>query len=247
MIAQRPLARRIAVGLVLASALVTSACAAGQVAETAQEKATLDGTNVNIGDIALRALSVQTPDAPNYPIGSNPLVQVVIVNNGQSTDKLVSISSSVSTGWGSYTDQSEVPQAGSAGAAASSGAGSAAASSGSSSAAASSGAGSAAASSGSSSAASAGATPGTDSTAAVSIPAGGRTAFGVPSANGRVLALLGTKKVLYPGNEISITFDFAEAGSKTFVVPIQISDNNTGSYHPTPQYLPTAGATPAAG
>lgn len=209
---QRPTAGRITVALALAATLATAACAAGQVAETAQEKATLDGTNVNVGDIALRALSVQTPDAANYPVGSNPLVSVVLVNNGQSADKLVSISSSVAGSWGSFSNQAEVPASGSA-------------------------------------ATPADATSGgsTDSTAAVTIPPGASTAFGVPQADGKVLALLGTKKVLYPGTEISITFDFAKAGSKSFVVPIQISDSNTGSYHPAPSYLPTLGASDANG
>lgn len=217
MIALRSGSRRIAVGLALAATLATSACAAGQIAETAQEKATLDGTNVDVGNIALRALSVQTPDAVNYPVGSNPLVTVVLVNNGQSADKLVSISSSVASGWGSYADQVDVPQSGAAAAPAS--------------------------------AATASAAAGTsgNATAAITLPPTATTAFGVPVANGRVLALLGTKKVLFPGNEISITFTFAKAGSKTFVVPIQVSASNTGTYHPTPEVLPTDGASGGEG
>lgn len=203
-----PTARRIAVGLALAATLGTSACAAGQVAETAQEKATLDGTNVDVGNIALRALAVQTPNAVNYAIGSNPQVMVVLVNNGQSADKLVSISSAVAGGWGSYANSSDVPQAG---------------------------------------ASASGAAAPTDATTSITLPAAGATAFGVPAADGRVLALLGTKKLLYPGTEISITFTFAKAGSKTFVVPIQTSATNTGTFHPSPEYVPTEGASGGAG
>lgn len=205
--AQRRTVRRIAVGLAVAATLATSACAAGQRSETSEELPTLDGINADVGKVALRGLAVLTPDAATYPKGSNPQLRLVIVNNGPSTDQLTSVSSSISTGWGSYANQilfdddaSPAPDATST------------------------------------------ATPSTAGNP-VTLTKGVRVSFGVPDADGRILALLKTTKTLYPGTEIAIHFTFAKAGSTTVEVPIQSSAS--GSYTPSPSYIPSPADTDA--
>ena len=67
---------------------LTSACAAGQIAQTANQKPTLDGTEANVGNIGLRGLAIVAPGATFYPVGSNARVRVVIVNSGATGDRL---------------------------------------------------------------------------------------------------------------------------------------------------------------
>ena len=88
------------VGVAVAAALLTSACAAGQDAQTANQKPTLDGTNVSVGAIDLRGLSIEAPSGVSYAPGSNPAIKLVLVNSGHSTDQLTSITSSDASGWG---------------------------------------------------------------------------------------------------------------------------------------------------
>lgn len=88
------------VGAAVAAVLLTSACAAGQQAQTANQKPTLDGTNATIGSIGLRGLAIEAPSGPSYAVGSNPAIKVVLVNSGLKADALTSISSSEATGWG---------------------------------------------------------------------------------------------------------------------------------------------------
>ena len=56
------------------------------------------------------------------------------------------------------------------------------------------------------------------------IPAGNKVAYGTPIGTGELL-LLKAKQRLYPGSSITITFTFAQAGSVTATVPVQLSDN----------------------
>jgi hypothetical protein len=67
----------------------------------------------------------------------------------------------------------------------------------------------------------------------VTIGPGQRVSWGVPEAEGALL-LLGLKRQLYPGTTVSITFTFAEAGSVTVAVPVQLSSNPTSSVLPVP-------------
>lgn len=91
--------RRVGIGLAAVAALLTSACAAGQQAQTATEKSTLDGTYAKIGNITLGGLSLVSPAAGNWPKGSDAPVRVVIANDGQQPDTLTSITSPSIAGW----------------------------------------------------------------------------------------------------------------------------------------------------
>ena len=86
-----------------AAALSLSACAAGQVAQTANEKATLDGTNVSVGNIDLRGLAILSPSGTSYKTGGNALLRVVLVNSGQDPDTLTGVRTDAATGWSSYS------------------------------------------------------------------------------------------------------------------------------------------------
>lgn len=88
----------------LAGLFLTSACAAGQIAATAEQQTTLDGVNRTIGQIGLRGLSLAAPtDGPSYAPGSSIAIDMVLVNSGAKPDALVSITSTAAKGWSSYS------------------------------------------------------------------------------------------------------------------------------------------------
>ena len=71
----------------LSAVVLTAACAAGQKAETALEKPTLDGTEGHIGQLSLVNVSLQSPDSAAYARGANVAMTVYIANAGDSDDK----------------------------------------------------------------------------------------------------------------------------------------------------------------
>jgi hypothetical protein len=91
------------IAIALAGLFLASACAAGQVAATANERATLDGVDRNLGDLSLLGLSLAAPaKGPSYAPGSNIPINMVLANNGRRTDRLVGITSTAATGWARY-------------------------------------------------------------------------------------------------------------------------------------------------
>lgn len=96
----RRLRSRLAVGIAVVAALVTSACAAGQIAQTANVKPSLDGVDRTFGHIAIRGLSIDAPTGPSYQPGSTAGISVVLVNTGHQADALTGISTSAASGWG---------------------------------------------------------------------------------------------------------------------------------------------------
>jgi copper(I)-binding protein len=108
--------RRVGIGLALIAALLTAGCAAGQQAQTAQQKPTLDGTYADLGPLKLRGIAIEAPSGAStaYSPGSAALMKLVIVNTGQRPDTLTSITSPAFSDWGSYaspTDASAVASA----------------------------------------------------------------------------------------------------------------------------------------
>lgn len=102
MLAELVSRRRIRIGAAVVAALLTGACAAGQQAQTADESPTLDGTNADVGHMALRGLAIEPPHGVAYQKGSTATVRVVIVNRGHSPDRLTSITSPAASGWAAY-------------------------------------------------------------------------------------------------------------------------------------------------
>jgi copper(I)-binding protein len=220
----------------VAAALVTSACAAGQHAQTDQERATLDGTYASVGKIDLRGLAIVAPSGASYSVGSAAPVKLVLVNSSAGrtakADQLVGITSPAASGWAAYATQAD---AAAATAAASTPAGATITSTLNATNTAPATAGESIASGASNSAT---ATPSAPSAApppltSVPIRPGQRVSWGVPEATG-VLLLVGLKRVLYPGTTVSMTFSFADAGTVTVAVPVELSANPTSSVLPVP-------------
>lgn len=76
----------------LAAALLLSGCAAGQISQTAQQVAAIDGGNATVGTIGVRNVLLATPPAANYPPGAEIPVLAVLSNDGISPDTLTGVS-----------------------------------------------------------------------------------------------------------------------------------------------------------
>lgn len=230
---------KVGVAIVAAATLLTAACAAGQQAQTANQKETLDGTTAHVGSITLGGLAIQTPSNGSYSAGSDAPLRVVIVNSGGKPDKLTSITSPSITGWGAYRSQADVAAIQSASAAAAA----AATSSSASSSAPASASGSTSGASSSSAGASSSTTPAPSSSVSatplptpqtsITVVNGGRQSFGVPDSK-QVLLLTGLQTALHPGMAVELTFTFADAGAVTVTVPVQLSTSPQTSIIPGP-------------
>jgi copper(I)-binding protein len=97
--APRPLRLAASLGAGLLAATALTACAAGNDAETAEEHATIDGTIVHAGPLDLDGLSLAAPSGPAYPPGSDVVVHLVVINDGDHADALVGVRASAFRGW----------------------------------------------------------------------------------------------------------------------------------------------------
>lgn len=200
--------RRVGLGLVVTAvgvALLTSGCAAGQRAHTAEELPTIPGANADLGSIHLRSALIEPPSGTTafFPKGSDLSVKLVIVNSGATADTLTgsSITSPAFTSWGSYASTADAAAVVSA----------------------------AAQPSGSSASAAALPSPAPQ----ITIPAGGRVYWGTPESTAALL-FSGTTQDLHPGTTIPVTFTFANAGTVTVAVPIALSLTPNTSVIPAP-------------
>ena len=93
----RSTSRSVLAGLVVAGGLALSACASGQVAQTAQMRPTVDGQMAQVGSLAIRNVALDYPAGGVYERGSDARLRMVVVNGGVAPDSLVSVSSPVAT------------------------------------------------------------------------------------------------------------------------------------------------------
>ena len=108
--------RTLGIGLAVAGALLSAACAAGQQAATANERNTLDGVNADIGAIHIRGMVVDPP-LLSYKPGDSATVKVVFVNtSGTKSDLLKSITSPAISDWSSFNSTAQADAALGAGA-----------------------------------------------------------------------------------------------------------------------------------
>jgi copper(I)-binding protein len=223
--AQPATKRRIGIGLVAACAtLLTSACAAGQDAQTANIVAAIDATNGNVGDLQLANVAIQPPpNGPSYHAGDAAALQLAVVNNGPSADTLQSISSPAVSGYQVFATAAEASTAASPSASGTSAAGSTSASSSPSASASASASTSASASS--SASASAISSAASSAPTSLQIPPGELLSLSVTGSNPVLLIRL--SKAQFPGTTVPITFTFANSGSITLQVPIQITGKGT--------------------
>ena len=93
----RSTSRSVLAGLVVAGGLALSACASGQIAQTAQMSPTVDGQMAQVGSLAIRNIALDYPAGGVYERGSDARLRMVVVNGGVAPDSLVSVSSPVAT------------------------------------------------------------------------------------------------------------------------------------------------------
>lgn len=85
-------------GAVALTGLLISGCGAGQIAQTAEQVAAVNGANATVGSVDLRDVQVAYPTTPAGPDalyrqgGAAPLV-ATLVNTGSVADRLVSVTS----------------------------------------------------------------------------------------------------------------------------------------------------------
>lgn len=111
--AQPAIKRRIGVGLLaLCATLLTSACAAGQLAQTANEVPAIDGTSGGVGALQLHAVAIKSPaGATAYSAGDAAELQLVIVNTGHNDDTLASVSTPAASAFHVFASAAEASAA----------------------------------------------------------------------------------------------------------------------------------------
>lgn len=240
--------RSLGIGIAVAAALVTSACAAGQQAQTAYEKPTLDGVNADIGSIHIRGMVIDPPVASaHYSSGDNTTVKVIFVNTGNKPDELVSINSPAISDWGTFKSlgvaepvlNPSTSQSTTAPASASATPSTTPTKHRSSTSATASPSASGSSSTTRTRTRTASPSPSQSTSAAplptpnrlVKIPPNSRVSFGTPEATA-VLAFLSFSQDVWPGTTIPITLRFAQAGSITIQVPIGLDGNANGQTVP---------------
>jgi copper(I)-binding protein len=182
------------------AAVLMTACAAGQQAQTAEEKPTLDGTEGNVGQISLVNVSLHAPSGTSYAAGSDAPMSIYISNGANSPDKLTNVSSPAFPGGWSVVKSSSLTSSSA----------------------------SATPLPQSSSSAASGATSGAPQTipagGAVGLGQSGVGVDGGTSAKTLVLkGLAGSTAPLTPGMSVKITFTFANAGQTTLTVPVHLT------------------------
>ncbi len=83
--------RAATVGVLLVSPLALGACSAGQVSQTATQNRDKVGAEAEIGDITLRAITLEYPDEGRYDRGDDAALAMAVINSGTEEDTLVGI------------------------------------------------------------------------------------------------------------------------------------------------------------
>ncbi len=237
--AQSAVRRRLGIGLVAVCAtLLCASCAAGQEAQTANEIAAVDANSGHVGSMLLRAVAIKAPpNGISYARGDVAELDLVIVNNGNRADTLTGVSSPAASTVRVFNTRAEasaaaIPTPSSASASSSTTASGTASPTGTASGSGTaSGTGTASSSGSASSSASASVSTSTSTSAAPKPPtlnvAGGQT-LSIGIARSDAILNLVLNRSLFPGPSVPITFDFANAGSVTIPVPVQLTEH-TGS------------------
>lgn len=224
MTAQPATVRRIGIGLIAAcAALLTSACAAGQVVQSVQQTPAIDGSNGHVGNVQLHAVAIKTPSVNCYLPGSDAPMTFVIVNQGRNDVTLTGISSPRFSSWviTQNGDEATAYQRADAGT------------------------GSCAPQPSGSASSGAAAEPSQPSQqlpkpASNPVIKGGHSLSigvtqGEDAAGEPVVLLRGlTGGPLYPGEGVQVSFTFSEGGSATFRVPVQLSTVPNTATVPSP-------------
>jgi copper(I)-binding protein len=214
----------IGVAAAIAALLTVTGCAAGQIAQTAEEVPVIDGSYATVGAIGLRGVAIAAPDQTDWAKGSDAALQLIIANSGTSDDTLTGVSTSAASA-AQIRDSGGPPCSGaSTGSVVNSASGSASAGTASTSESGSSsptGTGSATGSVVGTSAASAPASC-SNSVGAIPIKAGTAVSIGY-AAGDRQIILQGLTQALYPAQPVQLTFTFANAGPVSLTTAVRLS------------------------
>ena len=179
-------------------ALLTAACGAGQIAATANEKPAVDATNGGVGKIQIVGVALHSPSGKSYASGASVPLTAYIVNNGESADKLVKVSSTeFSGGWDVVSTPSLA-------------------------------AGPSGASSASTQPVTNGAPQTIGAGSAVGFGLENLSPSGAGSPESLVLLGYKGPQPLFPGSAVKVTFTFANAGQATLTVPVQLTNAPNG-------------------
>lgn len=215
----RSTSRSVLAGLVVVGGLVLAGCGAGQIAQTAQQKPTVDGQMAQVGPLAIRDAALEYPAGGVYERGSDARLRMVVVNTGIVPDALVSASSPVATdatisqGGSAEATGSATPEPS---ASASQTASPSATSTGTASGTAAPSQSAGGTPSASASAPTPTAAP-TPETAQIPIPANNYVSF---REDGPRVLLTGLTQQLRPGQNLRVTLTFQNAGSVTMTIAV---------------------------
>ena len=84
--------RAASTGVLLLSPLALTACSAGQVTQTATQERDKVGAMAQVGDITLRAATLEYPQGGAYEAGDDAELTLAIVNSSTEADTLVDVS-----------------------------------------------------------------------------------------------------------------------------------------------------------
>jgi copper(I)-binding protein len=90
--------RAAAIGVLLIAPVALSACSAGQVNQTSSQNRDKVGATARVNDILLRGVQLAYPRGGTYASGQDAVLNAAIVNTGNATDTLVSITGDGFTG-----------------------------------------------------------------------------------------------------------------------------------------------------
>jgi hypothetical protein len=195
-------------GLALAGAALVAlgGCAAGQIAQTAEETPAVDGVSVDIGSMNVRAVAVVAPTQPSYPQGGNAPLQLVLVNSGPQTDTLRTVTTDVATGATFYPSVLAMRSAIGVGGSSSPTAG------------------------GGTSSATGTSRPAGPTLTGITVRPGQRVSIGLADTDAALL-LTDLRTPLFPAQSFHVTFGFANSGSGTFAIAVHLGA--TPSNRPT--------------
>jgi copper(I)-binding protein len=207
----------------LIAALALTGCAAGQKAATAVETPVVDGNSVNVGPISVRAASVGAPTQNSWATGSDVPLQMFIINEGTTSDQLVSISTPSAKSVAFYS--SVTASGATAGPEADAGTDTASAAS------------SAPSTQDLGQLTGEPASPSSTVTS-ISLPSGKSVPIGQAPTD-QAVVLHGLTSALFPAQTISLTLQFAKAGAVTFPVAVHLTTSPSN-----PATAPTEASDP---
>ena len=83
--------RAVVAALIAAGVTMLAGCQTGQQAATSEEIPTIDGTQAQVGALALRDVTIEYPERGSWAQGSDVRLQLIVVNEGGEADRLVEV------------------------------------------------------------------------------------------------------------------------------------------------------------